>query len=71
MSLKTFTFCAINCIVKGFLLCILFSKIKNKDLNEGTYNCKLILLDLFQIAFLIDLMFIQEKIKKTLEMLRK
>lgn len=29
------------------------------------------ILDLFQIAFLIDLMFMQEKIKKTLEMLRK
>lgn len=48
-----------------------FQNKKNKDLNEGTYNCKLILLDLFQIAFLIDLMFMQEKIKKTLEMLRK
>lgn len=47
MLLKMFIFCIINCIVEDFLFCILFFKIKNKDLNEGIYNCKLIFLDFF------------------------
>lgn len=44
MLLKTFTFCAINCIVVVlFVMYFVFQNKKNNELNEGTYNCKLLL----------------------------